>query len=75
MTRYAYKNAKTEDLWEVLSETSGVELNTMMNMWTKQKGYPVISVKLNGYTLEFDHVSAFVSIEQKLIILYVKHLL
>ncbi|XP_073141119.1 aminopeptidase M1-like [Henckelia pumila] len=54
MTRYAFKNAKTEDLWDVLSETSGVEVNTMMNMWTKKKGYPVITVKLNGYTLEFE---------------------
>ncbi|KZV19999.1 hypothetical protein F511_26757 [Dorcoceras hygrometricum] len=54
MSRYAFKNAKTEDLWEVLSETSGVQVNTMMNKWTKQKGYPVISVKLNGYTLEFE---------------------
>ncbi|PIN22295.1 Puromycin-sensitive aminopeptidase [Handroanthus impetiginosus] len=54
MKKYAYKNAKTEDLWSVLSETSKVEVNKIMNTWTKQKGYPVISVKLNGSTIEFE---------------------
>ncbi|PIN22297.1 Puromycin-sensitive aminopeptidase [Handroanthus impetiginosus] len=52
--RYAYKNAKTEDLWSVLSETSKIEVNKIMNTWTKQKGYPLISVKLNDSTLEFE---------------------
>lgn len=44
MERYACKNAKTDDLWYVLSEESGVQVNRMMDTWTKQKGYPVISV-------------------------------
>ncbi|KAK4395093.1 Aminopeptidase M1 [Sesamum angolense] len=54
MKKYAFKNANTEELWSVLSETSGVELNKIMDTWTKQKGYPVISVKLNDHTLVFE---------------------
>ncbi|TQD78131.1 hypothetical protein C1H46_036318 [Malus baccata] len=38
--RYSGKNAKTEDLWGVLSEESGVKVSEMMDGWTKEKGYP-----------------------------------
>uniref|UniRef100_A0A7N0VBP6 Aminopeptidase n=1 Tax=Kalanchoe fedtschenkoi TaxID=63787 RepID=A0A7N0VBP6_KALFE len=55
MEKYACKNAKTEDLWSVLSEEFGADLNAMMDTWTKQKGYPVLSVKLNlDNYLEFE---------------------
>lgn len=56
MERYACKNAKTDDLWYVLSEESGVPVNRMMDKWTKQKGYPVISVKSKDHILEFEQV-------------------
>ncbi|KAG6391170.1 hypothetical protein SASPL_148922 [Salvia splendens] len=52
--KYAYSNAKTEDLWSVLQEESGEPVNKLMNSWTKQIGYPVVSVKLNGQSLEFE---------------------
>ncbi|KAI7735793.1 hypothetical protein M8C21_000555, partial [Ambrosia artemisiifolia] len=52
--KYACKNAKTEDLWSVLSEESGVEVNKLMDIWTKQTGYPVIYVKLEDCTLHFE---------------------
>lgn len=54
MKRYAWKNAKTEDLWTVLTEESGVEVTNLMDTWTKQKGYPLISVNLNGHILKFE---------------------
>lgn len=50
--RYAFSNAKTEDLWAVLEEESGEPVKDLMQSWTKQKGYPVISVKLNDQKLE-----------------------
>ncbi|XP_038896093.1 aminopeptidase M1-like isoform X2 [Benincasa hispida] len=52
--RYAWKNAKTDDLWAVISEESGTQINSMMNTWTKQMGYPVISVKSRDNTVEFE---------------------
>lgn len=50
------KNAKTRDLWSILSEESSVQVNSMMEAWTKQKGYPVISVKSRDNILEFEQV-------------------
>ncbi|KAJ4836841.1 hypothetical protein Tsubulata_018469 [Turnera subulata] len=60
MKKYAWRNAKTEDLWDVLSEESGIKVSTMMDNWTKQKGYPVISVKHEDTSLEFEQ-SQFLS--------------
>ncbi|KAI3425682.1 Aminopeptidase [Psidium guajava] len=54
MKRYAWKNAKTEDLWSVLTDESGVDVTNLMDTWTKQKGYPLISVNLNSHILEFE---------------------
>ena len=56
MKSYAGKNAKTEDLWCVLSEESGLQIDSMMADWTKKKGYPVISVKSKDNILEFEQV-------------------
>lgn len=52
--RYAWKNAKTDDLWAVISEESGTQINLMMDTWTKQMGYPVISVKSRDNAVEFE---------------------
>nr|XP_011467403.1 PREDICTED: aminopeptidase M1-like [Fragaria vesca subsp. vesca] len=54
MKRFSGKNAKTEDLWSVISEESGVKISEMMDDWTKKQGYPVISVKAKDHILEFE---------------------
>nr|XP_043619415.1 aminopeptidase M1 [Erigeron canadensis] len=54
--RHACSNAKTEDLWAVLEEESGEPVNKLMNSWTKQKGYPVVSVSLKDNKLEFEQM-------------------
>uniref|UniRef100_A0A7N2R7C8 Aminopeptidase n=1 Tax=Quercus lobata TaxID=97700 RepID=A0A7N2R7C8_QUELO len=51
---FACSNAKTEDLWDALEEESGEPVNKLMNSWTKQKGYPVVSVKVKYQKLEFE---------------------
>ncbi|KAK0596762.1 hypothetical protein LWI29_018734 [Acer saccharum] len=58
--KYSWKNVKTEDLWRVISEESGVNINSLMDCWTKQKGYPVIYVKSKDHILEFEQ-SQFLS--------------
>lgn len=55
--KHACSNAKTEDLWTALEEGSGEPVNRLMNSWTKQKGYPVVSVKIKDQKLEFEQVS------------------
>uniref|UniRef100_A0A0E0M0C9 Aminopeptidase n=1 Tax=Oryza punctata TaxID=4537 RepID=A0A0E0M0C9_ORYPU len=52
--KYAYSNAKTEDLWAVLEEVSGEPVKDLMTTWTKKQGYPVISVKLKGHDVELE---------------------
>jgi len=54
--KYQAKNARTEDLWNVLSEVSGEPVDLMMNNWTKSTGYPVINVQLTDNILEFKQV-------------------
>ncbi|KAM1021901.1 hypothetical protein ACFX2J_042737 [Malus domestica] len=59
--KHAYSNAKTEDLWAALEEGSGEPVNKLMNSWTQQKGYPVISVKIKDQKLEFDQTQFYSS--------------
>ncbi|KAK9228803.1 hypothetical protein WN944_021759 [Citrus x changshan-huyou] len=60
MKKYAWKNVKTEDLWSVLSEESGINITSLMECWTKQKGHPVVYVNCEDNLLEFKQ-SQFVS--------------
>ena len=45
LEKFKYKNAVTEDLWEALSKASNKPVNDLMQLWTKQTGYPFIDVK------------------------------
>ena len=44
LTKHKYKNTQTEDLWKALGEASGKPIEEIMSTWTKQMGFPVISV-------------------------------
>ncbi|KAL6057849.1 Aminopeptidase [Balamuthia mandrillaris] len=44
LNRHKYANALTEDLWAALSEASGKPVKELMDHWTKQDGYPVVSI-------------------------------
>ncbi|XP_030944646.1 aminopeptidase M1-like isoform X2 [Quercus lobata] len=52
--KFACSNAKAEDLWAALEEGSGEPVNQLMNSWTKQKGYPIVSVKVKDRKLVFE---------------------
>jgi puromycin-sensitive aminopeptidase len=54
--KYAYSNAKTEDLWAVFEKETGEPVKDLMTTWTKQKGYPVINAKLKGNDIELEQV-------------------
>ncbi|EGI70560.1 Glutamyl aminopeptidase [Acromyrmex echinatior] len=55
LNKYAYENAETADLFEVLQDAVGNKLNVtaIMDTWTRQEGFPVVNVKKSGnnYTL------------------------
>ncbi len=50
---YAYANAEQDDLWRAYDEQahadgvlpSEVNVKTIMDTWTLQKGYPVLNVR------------------------------
>ena len=44
LTRHAYGNTFTEDLWAALEEESGQPVGRIMNTWVGQMGYPVVEV-------------------------------
>ncbi|XP_045084340.1 aminopeptidase M1-C-like isoform X3 [Aegilops tauschii subsp. strangulata] len=52
--KYAYSNAKTEDLWVVLEEETGEPFKDFMSTWTKQPGFPIINIKHKGKGIQVE---------------------
>lgn len=44
LTKFAYKNTLTEDLWGSLEEASDKPVHKLMDTWTSQMGFPTIQV-------------------------------
>ncbi|TMW67947.1 hypothetical protein Poli38472_007619 [Pythium oligandrum] len=44
LVKYSYQNTKTEDVWAAFEETSGQKITQMASSWTKQTGYPIVTV-------------------------------
>lgn len=55
-----YQNAQTVDLWNALEEVSRQPVTEIMNTWTSQMGYPVISV-----TSEIGHNGLTINLSQE----------
>jgi aminopeptidase 2 len=47
LKKHAYGNTQTGDLWDALTQASGKDIGKVMNVWTKQVGYPVVTVTEN----------------------------
>jgi hypothetical protein len=47
LVKYSYLSASTEDLWNSFETENDFNVVEMMETWTKQKGFPVISVMKN----------------------------
>lgn len=45
--KHAWGNTQTSDLWNALGDASGKDVAHVMDIWTKNIGYPVISVTEN----------------------------
>ncbi|KAF4105637.1 glutamyl aminopeptidase [Onychostoma macrolepis] len=41
---YPFQNAKTADFWKALANESGVPVAEIMDTWTKQMGYPMLTL-------------------------------
>lgn len=42
--KHAYGNTQTSDLWNALAEASGKPVREVMEIWTKEIGFPVVTV-------------------------------
>lgn len=47
LKKHAYGNTQTGDLWAALAAASGKDIEKIMDIWTKNVGYPVITVTEN----------------------------
>ncbi|KAE9581094.1 Aminopeptidase 2 [Colletotrichum fructicola] len=54
LKRHAWGNATTNDLWQALSEASGKDVGSIMNIWTQNVGYPVVSVTETGNSISVE---------------------
>ncbi|OXV08639.1 hypothetical protein Egran_03598 [Elaphomyces granulatus] len=45
--KHAYGNTQTGDLWSALADASGKPVQSVMDIWTKNVGFPVVSVSEN----------------------------
>ncbi|KAK7866387.1 hypothetical protein R5R35_009814 [Gryllus longicercus] len=50
LNSHKYGNADTDDLWSVLSKNANqsIEVKTIMDTWTRQMGFPLVTVSRTG---------------------------
>lgn len=48
LKKHKWGNTKTSDLWEALSDVSGEDVVKVMDIWTKNIGFPIVTVKESG---------------------------
>ena len=51
LTKHAYGNAETTDLWDALEESTKQPVRALMDSWIFQPGYPLVSVEKSGRTI------------------------
>lgn len=49
-----YKNTESDDLWKAFTAVSGKDIGELMNPWTKQMGYPVVTIDYDGFAIHFN---------------------
>jgi puromycin-sensitive aminopeptidase len=54
LKKYAYGNARTEDLWAVLEQVSGKPVKAIMASYTRQAGFPVLLARPKGRGVEVE---------------------
>lgn len=48
LKKHKWGNTQTSDLWEALSEASGKDVVKVMDIWTKNVGFPIVHVEETG---------------------------
>lgn len=45
LKKFAYKNAKGDDLWDAIGKEAKMPVRAMVNSWLKQTGFPLVEVQ------------------------------
>lgn len=61
LKKHSYKNTSTVHLWEAFEKISHKPVRHIMNRWTRQAGYPQVSVRDVGDALELTQNRFFLS--------------
>ena len=48
LTKFKYKNAQGQDLWDEIGKASKMPVSSMVNSWLKQPGFPLVEIEQNG---------------------------
>ena len=54
--RHAFSNTDGDDLWNALSESSGIDVRTFMNQWLDRAGFPAIQVNQSANKLTLKQI-------------------
>ena len=46
LTKFAYSNAQTKDLWEVLESVTDKSVTSFMTEWTSRTGFPLVTAEI-----------------------------
>lgn len=52
LKKHSFANATHSDLWDALSESSGQDIKSFMEPWTKQPGFPIVSIDSEGSSVK-----------------------
>ena len=61
LKKHAYKNTRTEDLWQALQAVSKKPVQRIMANWTKQPGYPLLRLTEQPQNLRLDQARFYSS--------------
>jgi aminopeptidase 2 len=57
LKKHQYANARTVDLWDALAKASGIDVTKMMYQWTRDVGYPMVTIQKENYHEEKKEMS------------------
>jgi len=61
LTRHAYKNTDTVDLWQALEDVSKKPVKDFMHAWTSQPGFPVLLAEKRGSKIHVEQTRFLLS--------------
>ncbi|MBI1973157.1 M1 family metallopeptidase [Candidatus Woesearchaeota archaeon] len=65
LNKFKHQNTVTQDLWDALAHVSGKPVKKIMDSWTKQTGYPLLTTKTTENKIQLTQERFFFSGRKK----------